>query len=120
MAGKEHHPEYGKQPGNQEPNTPDVNESEQRRRDSSHAGRHHAEQRHSPGETHQQHGGGSHSESGQDHAATSQGEHRQQHQAHQPHRQPGGSDGHHPEWGKEPGNQQPNTPNVRESDRRKK
>ena len=32
MADKERHPEYGRMPGNQEPNTPGVNESEQGRR----------------------------------------------------------------------------------------
>jgi hypothetical protein len=48
MANKEHHPEYGRMPGNQEPNTPGVNESEQghrghERREQQGQGGHHPE-----------------------------------------------------------------------------
>jgi hypothetical protein len=90
------HPEYGDIPGNQEPNTPDVNESEQRR------GRSHGGQ-----ESHGHGGHESHSHGGHE-------SHSRDHGGHE------GSRQKHPEYGKIPGNQEPNTPDVNESEQRRK
>ncbi len=78
-------------PGNQEPKTPHVNESERWRSNAR----------------------GAPSGDGGKTAHASDG-----HRARVTEKK--GQAEHHPEWGKAPGNQDPNTPDVRESDRRRR